>query len=431
MLGYQPCPHRQAFQDLLRGLADDDTFCAVTFASDLGQAMHYNRRLYRGPQADRHKLTLQKLKKIQKLELSIAQKAHLIMASCYPQALHGAHMYSTGQSFFRQLRTAVTDALIGQHRNSQPFLGTMLLAEGLIDPEAYVIRQSILAAKDFLWYTDEATVQSFLSTLATATKAPGQVTGPACALQSYLSKLGWQANSQGKIFVDGFYQLDLRFSSVKDITHAVIHSWMDHVSVMLSARKGMRNCPTIDRTLTIKVFQSQPVDRQHVLALQITGAFMTNAQKTHFVPGQDPACTFCNEPDSVEHQTLDCLATESIRLNHAVVVSELRERSSIHTLFPVIYRHPMFEYFRVLQYQMQFPDLDLQGHHPDLVFTDGSCMHPTLSDERWASYSIVFSHLSREVLNACPQDQIKQLQNAAFHTLAVGHVQGSQSVDRA
>eukprot|EP00438_Fugacium_kawagutii_P032564 Skav217938 [mRNA] locus=scaffold1737:126699:129917:- [translate_table: standard] len=423
--------HQQKFRELLNHLDSTETFCEVKNAKDLGHAMHYNKRLFRGPQRDRHVQALKRLKQIQRMEISIEAKAHLIVSSCYAKALHGAHLYATGQKFFTDLRSAVADAILGRHKNSQSFLANMIFTTSLIDPELFVIKKSVLTARSFLWETTPETRTAFLNAVAQNTQTAARITGPAGALQHYLSRLGWQINRQGELYIDSFLTLHICTSTVADLTHALEQSWMEVVSTSITNRKGYRNCPVVDRLSTIQVFARQPESAKHALALQMTCTPMTNLQKKHFVPDRDENCTFCQCPDSVRHQVLECESTASARLQHSAVVQQLEDRDPIHTLLPVVFRDPYFEMMRTLQYSMQEPQLDFQGHHPRIAFTDGSCLEPARAQSRWATYAIVCPVRDIHRSETLSPDEYNVFQHSVFYTVAVGHVRGQQTINRA
>eukprot|EP00438_Fugacium_kawagutii_P027547 Skav222831 [mRNA] locus=scaffold4760:122663:124910:- [translate_table: standard] len=206
---------------------------------------------------------------------------------------------------------------------------------------------------------------------------------------------------------------------------------MEVVSTSITSRKGFRNCPVIDRISTIDALAAQPPSAHHALALQMTLTPMTNRQKRHFLPDRDEHCTFCDEPDSVTHQVLHCHATQSVRCQYATVVAELEDRDPIHTLLPVVFRDPYFDSMRVMQFNMHAPTLDFRGHMPLVAFTDGSCLAPTHVNERWAAFSIVCPLVDIDTLNSVPESRYHEIQQQSFFTVAVGHVHGKQTTNRA
>lgn len=332
--------HRTSFQEATSELPELPQIPEVTKAKDLGFTLHYRCRQYRQPQRERHQLTLARLSKLQRSELDLHTKGHLIQSSCLPKALHGLCLYAAGETWFKELRSAISHALVGQHKNSQPYLASAILTPALLDPEWYVIRQSILAARDFLHRSSPDLVHSFLFDASQLHRNPGQIVGPAQALSFYLSKISWKVTSTGHLQTEEFFDLHIMQSAVHDILSALEFSWMQHISIQISSRQGMRHSPCIDRTSTVQILHQQPLTSQHALAVQMVGAWMHNRQKAHFAEHVDGACHFCGMEDSVQHQVVECPTTAVVRAQHPQAVTFLVDHDPIYIHLPVTFHDP-------------------------------------------------------------------------------------------
>lgn len=155
-------------------------------ARELGFQIHYRRKQSRKTQRERHELTLERLQRLERLDVDLHSKAIMIRTACLTKALFGTELYASGQSFFKQLRTAIARALVGRYKNTQPFLACMFLSKHVIDPELFTIQQAMSTARSFLLTVDAPMRNRFLEIAATSAVRPGQITGPAAALSHYL-----------------------------------------------------------------------------------------------------------------------------------------------------------------------------------------------------------------------------------------------------
>eukprot|EP00438_Fugacium_kawagutii_P034036 Skav222222 [mRNA] locus=scaffold552:460252:462355:+ [translate_table: standard] len=65
------------------------------------------------------------------------------------------------------------------------------------------------------------------------------------------------------------------------------------------------------------------------------------------------------------------------------------------------------------------------------VYTDGSCVDPAHPGERWAAFSIVCLNVNLGDLVYESEHKCEQLLQESFMTLALGHVKGKQTINRA
>lgn len=275
--------HRQAFVDAASQHVPETGIPVALAAKDLGITLHYRCKQFRQPQAERHDETLTRLQKLQKQDLNLETKAVIIHTACLPKALYATCFYAAGEKWYDQLRTHIGRALVGQHHNVNPYIASSILSKKLLDPMVFTIKHALRAAREFLTYETAEVRQQFLRSVACSNKQPVQIMGPAAALQYYLSKLGWTTTAAGDLCTTSTGSLNLLETPLTVLDLAVDQAWMEHVSVQISHRKGMKHTPVIDRYLTIQTLLQQPKAAQKALALQMVGGYMTNNQKTHLL----------------------------------------------------------------------------------------------------------------------------------------------------
>eukprot|EP00438_Fugacium_kawagutii_P026603 Skav213729 [mRNA] locus=scaffold2563:254008:258295:- [translate_table: standard] len=331
--------------------------------------------------------------------------------------------------YFQQLRTAIAQALLGQHSNIQPHIANMALVAGIVDPEFYVLKEAIKHARKFF---DQATQEQEHLFYTIAKRPPKKIqhaVGPASAFAVYLAKLAWSIDNQGNLHTFAFHNLHLKTSNLEDILHAAEYAWMQHVSVQASNRKDMQHLPVIDRRATHREFAKQPEDFQITLGLQITNGVMFAHQKNKFAEQVEPVCELCQQPDSHRHQMLECDATAMVRHNHQETCDKLNEMDPVHLAVPTIYHDSHFEFHTVLQHSLPEAEPTMPPFQEDKIYTDASCLSPTAPNGRLVTYSMV-------VLRRPLPDWLRHQHPEPIHldqvcrTLGAAHVTGTQTIPR-
>ena len=350
----------------------------VPNAKDLGFILHYRRKQFRTPQKERHQKALKTLKKLNKTVHDLDTKA-LITQCAFTKALYGARTHVTSEQTLRELRAAAADVLVGPHRNINGYLACSTLSPMIADPELYVIQQAVRYAREFLMSSDAQTSQSFLLFAATRTHKPRTVTGPSGALAVYLARLGWQLTSDGTILISAFFSLHICNSTWEDLTEAMQHSWMEHVSLQLSSRKGYKGLPTIDAQATQKIFQKMPENTKLTLAYAITGGYMLEAQKAKFDAAASEQCHYCTEAeDTPMHRVLYCPLTAPVRAHYPEACDYFDQHDPCLVTCPVVYIDPEWELHRQIWFAMPDPVLALPAFAMcSPIYTDGTCPYPT------------------------------------------------------
>eukprot|EP00438_Fugacium_kawagutii_P028750 Skav229650 [mRNA] locus=scaffold649:387537:390158:- [translate_table: standard] len=395
----------------------------VPHARELGYILHYRKRQHRAPQNVRHQATLSRLRKLAHHDLPIPAKAHIIQAACNTKALFGVHTYYAGAKYFQDLRTAITRCLVGNHGNSQPHLASMTLDSTLVDPELEVILQSIKAARGFVLCEPVSDGREFLKLAARFLGRELAATGPATALSLYLSKLGWQLTPAGTLIIPGSPDLHLTQTNWPVLKAQAIDSWMDHISVQLTNRKGLRGVPAIDRASTLHSFQAMPEPAHATLSIAIVGGFMLNTQKSHF-EAHEGGCELCGQEDTYAHRTLDCPMTEAVRQQH--------EHDPVHVQLPVMYRPAELDLIKHVRRAFPEPSLKLPDEFvPQYVYTDGSCHQGADPATSYATFAAVCPIVAADQLLQWSHLPAGEFLHRGYATLGVGHVTGEANIPRA
>ena len=424
--------HREALKQVGRDLLPAEVeLQKVNFARELGYILHYRLQAFRGTQQERHDKALIRLKKLQRLPVTLQTKAHIAQSSCVTKALFGTHLYLAGKRYFEELRGAICNALTGGKHNAQPYLACMCLSKYVCDPELFAIRQSILHAREFLTFATPDDFVAFLSIASQTSKKPAQLLGPAGAFAAYIGKLGWQCGMQGDLQVSAFVTLHIVHSNLEVLFEWSERAWMQYVSETVSTRKNLRSFPLVDNKQTIRVFSAMPDEVQKVLALDLTGGFMIKSQKQHFDSTETLQCDFCEMEDSYEHRILHCAATQTIRDRYPQVVEFLTEHNHLHVLFPLHYEAPWKEFHMTLHMNQAEPATPIFDVACSEIFTDGSCQLPSEVNSRWAAFAAVKPISTKQQILSLSKYDAKDLLQHHFEIVTVGLCKGDQTIPRA
>ena len=401
-------------------------------AKDLGIILHYRRKQLRKPQRERHAKALKTLKKLQKSVLDTNTKA-LIANAAVVKSLFGAHTHVTGEPRLKELRTEIVNILVGSHNNVNPFLAATVLSPMILDPELYLIRQTIRFARQYAIQMDVESRQVFFDMVAIPQHKAKRITGPSGALAYYLAKVDWQMTARGELLISAFFKLHLCDSSWQETADALTHSWMQHVSLQMSSRKGYRGMPVVDRAATLTLFASLPQYQQKIAAYAITGGFMLQNQKAKFDPAAEGNCTYCDkEPDSHDHRILRCEATEVVREKYRDICTYLDEHDPVHMTCPVMYIDSSWEMYRQLWQTMPEPELHLpELICPRMIFADGACPNPDNARPRFTANAAVCFRTDAPPLLELAKLPANELLAQGFHVISVSMLQGPQTVARA
>lgn len=410
-------------------------------ARELGYTLHYNKVHSRATQKQRHDIALKHIAKAKNPQLSLHTRAK-ICAFAITRAFWGTETYAVGSQWYKQIRSAIAKTLLFDKKHTNPYLATMCLSKHVCDPEYYVIRQTLRAARLFLQRALPDIAADFLHLASAPAPSIRNVWGPAGTLAFQLAKLGWSINNRGVVYTDTHYEFSLIKENRLTYEKFLQHSWMKHLSQFCLNRQEWKQTPIIDRQATLKLIASLPEDLVPTTTTYVTGASMT-AQQTHHFTEDDTTCRLCSMEDSVTHRLLDCPATQHLRGDHEQIVAHLREVETIHHSFPLVYQSPWFEFNHVYHQTRPPPQLSQvvldnmrqearRGLMPQ-VFSDGSCVRPTHEAFRRAAFAVVYHpRITQEQAKAAlHQYHQHSTMISTFQVLTTAETAGVQTIPRA
>ena len=428
-------------QELKFALPELQDLTIVTHARELGYMIHYNKVTSRETQMQRHLEALAQLRKLKRIPISLDSKA-LLTTYAMHKALYGTETYAVGQNWTKELRSAMAKAIVPYKQSSNPHLAVMMLSKLVIDPELYLIRQSLVLCRKLLMQLSVEDQNTFQMQVAKHSGDHRYVRGPAGAFKFNLQRIGWSFAANGMLYTDTIVTFHILRDSIIDILKFVEYSWLKNMTQINMTREIWRNFPVPDRAATIRIISKLNQTEQKIASQAITGANMMSTQSQHFTE-RDNTCDLCDEEDSTEHRLMHCQQTRHLCNDFTDLILFLQEHHPCHYEIPVVYLADDFEFNWFFLQNRPDPcisedvinninQMQQQGK-PIILFTDGSCTRPTHQWHRRAAYAVV---LANRVDKNNFKDDIDAHKStgvipSTFTTIAVAECVGAQSIPRA
>ena len=371
----------------------------VQAASDLGCPLRYQGAARMCKLHDRLGKAKERLARLKVSHVDIDVKAQVISASVYPVAFHGSELFPVGQQHTRSLRYHVAEALVGPSESMASALVTLCASKYVKDPELHMILSACAAARRFLLARDCLQHQRFFKLVSQYLPKPNTSKGPASTLKTYLVRLGWSMDAQGFIQVSTFVKLCFLYCPWKSLVWFAERSWQDKLLVMHSHRRSLINFPNVDQHLTRQVLARFTAAERRILVREIAGAYQTRSQQAIWDDQVTPDCPWCGQEDTKFHRFFKCAATQHVRTPFLTLTQELTSEDTLLPDLPVIFESVDDEFRFTFQYAIRprSPEPSelatlqecVSVLSPLRVYTDGSCLHPTLPSMRYAGFSIV------------------------------------------
>ena len=240
--------------------------------------------------------------------------------------------------------------------------------------------------------------------------------GPISVLLERLHQIGWHWESQDTFNDQWGRKINLATCPIQELKARLILAWHQRVQGQVSDRKTMEGLQWMSPLLTIPTLHQVDNESQALMRVALNGTFFTaDRQKYHANKRDDPnadKCVFCGAQDSQVHRQWDCPYFDNVRL------LSREQIETIKSLPPCVATHgwmPEPPSLRKFQEScLGIPDAHTGYMWPTEIpphlecFTDGSCLSPTSSLSRLASWAVVIGNPD----------------NLDFHPLACGLVPG-------
>ena len=424
--------------DAQRLLPEGCSLAIVSKAKDLGIAFKFRRVNQLDAAGKRLAEGHRRLDVLQNPGIALLDKTRLIQTAIWPAALYGFEGRLLHPDCVQTLRTCAGRALLGQRHSASSVLALSTLTPTVVDPEVYLLTQSVLGLQRML-VCDRPAALWWLQQTSRQCLQPGRAFGPASALAGMLFRNNWVLKEDGTASGPGNAFFSLHADTPKVIRAALLAGWLDMVPSRVAHRNGMAQAGVPAPDIADKILRRLPPGMQCHVAQTMAGGFMSNAARAKWDRLQDPRCQLCGQVDSKVHRLLECPAADSLRALYQPLLQAICEEAPhwLHCPYPTASQHEGF--LRLFWRSRRLVPPSSMSHIVATVpqhvhiFSDGSCRHPEIPAARHAAWAVV-AYFGPE--NADVDAQVAYWKRQAvpppqWHVVAQGVVPGLQDINRA
>ena len=356
----------------------------VSAATDLGVVYCFDRRAHALARDARLESNLHKLDRLHEQPRPVTEKASMVQRGVWPSALYGSESHCHCTTFFQKLRGRASLAIVGRSKIASPFLALGALTAEVQDPQAYCVRQQLLALRRAFQVMPDIALS--ILALATEPTASNRSCGPATALRMSLPRLGLSLSVTGCLKGPDNSRLFLDRCRPKELHRMVHRAWAFHVVGHVRHRNGLGQLDPPMPEETGRLLRKLTLPEQRVIARHVVGGFSSAAAKSKWDDECGAECLMCGAKQTKRHKVLECPALQSVRAPVQAFLDYVVDNWPhwIHGPFavcpPDTEVHRLVFHTRQLLPPLPLPaELGLPGPRGFLrMFTDGSCAHPTL-----------------------------------------------------
>ena len=401
-------------------------------------AFRFRAHLGKGPVEGRLQEGKRRLACLETMPRSLSNKMSLLQLAIWPATFYGLESFVLPIATVEQLRSRAATALLGRRNAKSPYLTLSVLAEHTLDPEPVLLLRALRCLARALT-VEPLLGQQWLHATLQALQQETTAIGPATALATMLRRCQWSLLPTGWAKGPGHWTFHVTQSGDAQMVAAVEGAWRALLPERIRHRNGLHQVEVPDAASTAKALSRFGRGEQLLLALSITGAFLSPAAVSQWDPLQDPRCPFCGAACTKHHQLLECPATAALRSNHVSVLQWMQERAPhwVHACFGT--EHPLEPFLRLVwQSRRLQPAPDIQ-HVVEAVgltqlrfYTDGSCSSPACPPASHAGWAVVLDLCPHEPPASLRQTWMRLKQPPSrFAVVARGLVPGPQLIHRA
>ena len=357
---------------------------------DLGAHLQTSRRMCNRTQVDRIQNLDDRWPRLASSQAPLSQKVRALATAAWPAALRAVSITPVGECHFSSLRSKAMKGLNLKAPGANPLLQLSLMEYPVSDPFFFAVRSSFFDLKCL------AGPEVVCPLLDVASESVARVPGPATLLLNRANLLGiaWHP-SLGK-FHDAFGSFDLWQSSCAEVQMRLCYAWQTQAQEKMCHRPSFRGLDLSDPGLTRRLFWSFPAQEQAFLKISLNGTFFTNDALCHCGEDESRDCSFCGQPDSLEHRVVFCPHFASCRAEAETTEEFLSGLSQAQALHAWAGAPPSLLAVRraLAGLDSRFADFHCCPAVECLdVFTDGSCLRPREPYLRLAAWAVMYAPL--------------------------------------
>ena len=398
---------------------------------ELGSHLSFCKRKGLGHLVDTFDQAAERLHKLCHDPSPLDVKAHVVQSGVWPYAFFGALSVAPGRQRLHKLRSNAARAIVGRHHTLSPY-AALYFMPNVTDPETYLMAHQAC----HLARTARLMPETARAVLKVASREgpPKTVHGPGSAIQLMFGRLGWVVKQDGNFKGPGHATFNVYTSSVQAIKKAIQQAWALEVQGSVQDRVGLSTFPIPSRTITQKLFQQFSAWEQTILSRHVTGAFLSNAEKSTWSRVVTSECSLCGALDTKHHRLFTCPALMDVRQDHLEIMDQVQQFFPWWTHMLAAHEPEDLPFLRLVCGSRTLPPtLPLPENSRKLyLFTDGSAHNSSNPEARLTYWSVVWCHGVRDMHDLDAWEQLSlPAKVSSYRVVAQGCTPKDQTVPRA
>ena len=352
---------------------------------DLGAHMQYSRRLTNFTQVARLASLESCWIRLRESPAPLTQKMSAIVSAAWPRALHAVALVHLGDRHFTSLRSSAMKSLRLARPGASAKLQFSLLQYPTADPAFVALQQSAL---DLCRFSTQYQARACLD--AIAQHCGPRIPGPIGVLLARFNGVGVSWIPDSASFSDEFGLWSPWSISSVEVSFRLAWHWQQVVMAQTAVRAGFQGLRNADPALTRRVFLTFSPEQQAYLRVCLNGTFFTQAELHHIGCEESNACLYCGGPDGIPHRLLECPHFQAERTS-CTRLAELQNLSPCQFWHCWALRSPLhLQLQRALAVLPSVPVFQPVNARAQFdLFTDGTCLCPTIPELRLAAWSVI------------------------------------------
>ncbi len=287
-------------------------------------------------------------------------------------------------------------SLAWQKKGANPLVQVSLVHGVRYDPGYFALLLTVKAFRRFSNPTIAFPLVDALSQTGQHLRCPG----PCGIFLTRLFDVGWSWLGSGYLLDHEGLRCHIYHTAVQILEKRLQHAWICRIGSLVAVREGYQGMEFVSPTLTLPQGMLMESEDGGLLRTVLNGTFFTRDKQ--FACGTVPTvlCPFCQSPDSIMHRHYSCQYFQDLRSNLPGHLFTFLEDAPQCTIQHGWFCEP--EEVRLLRFELdRLPDLtgeliglpDGQLSSPIHLFCDGSCIQPTIPEQRVATWGVCVANL--------------------------------------
>ena len=251
------------------------------------------------------------LDRLQYMPWTAQRKTQIVCRCILPHTFFGIENTFAGKDFLREVRAKCNHSVGGKQQYHLHYLAPLFSGD-FYEPFLYV------ANKRFSTFTRNLTRNTTLVkelwklAIRQGCFFKRKTRGCVSILQNQLHELGWALAEDGKCTTPTGHTFMIWDISTKQFRDLALESWELDLLRHLHEKQNLQDLESLSIKRTCYPEHKDPMIQGFMKKVRLGGLF-PNKRLQHLHAGQDEACVYCGQEDTMQHRVYHCPGTEHIR----------------------------------------------------------------------------------------------------------------------